>query len=238
MGKLHAVHPLDHPHKRPTGQRRPRDRRVGIAPAIERPDHSEFDLLSRLAPAADRKIPLGMRSRERADDEDAGGDPRVVLPEFDPVVRADREAVPLRVEPLDAGGGRRLLHGMLRRIRCGLFGLALVLDQQAVDRGLLRDLGLDPHEAGVDAIGGEQFGMRALFDESAAIEGEDAVGVAERGEPMGDRDRRPAADEDGERLLDALLRLGVDVARRLVEHEHPGIVEERPRDREPLLLAA
>ena len=35
MGKLHAVHPLDRPHKRPTGQRRPRDRRVGIAPAVE-----------------------------------------------------------------------------------------------------------------------------------------------------------------------------------------------------------
>ena len=80
--------------------------------------------------------------------------------------------------------------------------------------------------------------MGALLDELAAIEGEDTVGVAERGEPVGDRDRRPPADQNGERLLDALLRLGVDVARRLVEHEHPRIVEQRPRDREPLLLAA
>ena len=55
---------------------------------------------------------------------------------------------------------------------------------------------------------------------------------------MGDRNRRPPADENGERLLNALLRLGVDVARRLVEHEHSRVVEQRPRDREPLLLAA
>ena len=80
--------------------------------------------------------------------------------------------------------------------------------------------------------------MRPLLHEAAAVKGQDPVGVAKRGEPVGDRDRRPPADKHGERFLDRLLCFGVDVARGLVEHEDPRVVEQCAADREPLLLAA
>ena len=55
---------------------------------------------------------------------------------------------------------------------------------------------------------------------------------------MRDRDRRPALGEPVERLLHEPLGLGVERARRLVEHEHRRVAQDRPRDRDPLLLAA
>ena len=153
----------------------------------------------------------------------------LALPEFDPLVRSDAKLVLCGVEPLED-----VFSGRWR----GPFRGLLFLGEQRVDGGLFRDLRLDLHEASVDAVGGQQFGVRALLHELAAVEGQDPVGIAEGGEPVGDGDRGATLDEHGERLLNALLGLGVDVARRLVEHEDPRIVEQRSRDREPLLLAA
>src|SRR3712207_8910526 len=41
-----------------------------------------------------------------------------------------------------------------------------------------------------------------------------------------------------QRLLDLALGLRVDAARRLVEDQDPRVVQDRPRDRDPLALAA
>ena len=65
--------------------------------------------------------------------------------------------------------------------------------------------------------------MRPLLHQPSTVEGEDAVGVAKGGEPVRDGDRRPAMHEHRECLLDRLLRFRVDVARGLVEHEHPRV---------------
>ncbi len=80
--------------------------------------------------------------------------------------------------------------------------------------------------------------VAALLDQSAAVEDQDAVGVAQRREPVGDGDRRAAAGERLERLLDRLLALGVDAAGGFVEDQDRRIVQDRPGDREPLPLAA
>ncbi len=79
--------------------------------------------------------------------------------------------------------------------------------------------------------------MRALFDESALVENQDAVRVAQSAQTVGDRQRRAAASENVERFLDRLLRLGVDAARGFVEYQDLGIVEQGTRDRDPLPLA-
>ena len=44
--------------------------------------------------------------------------------------------------------------------------------------------------------------MRPLLDDPAAVEDDDLAGVADSGEAMRDRDRRPAFREPVERLLD------------------------------------
>ena len=82
------------------------------------------------------------------------------------------------------------------------------------------NLGLDLHQPRVLAVELHQFLVRALFDQPALVEDEDAVGIAQRAQPMGDRQRRAAASEDAERLLDRLFRFGVDAARGLVEDQH------------------
>jgi len=80
--------------------------------------------------------------------------------------------------------------------------------------------------------------VRALLDDAAVVEHDEPVGVAERAEAVRDRDRRPAPDEPGQGVLDLGLGLGVDRARRLVEDQDARVLEEGPRDRDPLPLAA
>ena len=80
--------------------------------------------------------------------------------------------------------------------------------------------------------------MRPALDDPAVVEHDDLVGVADRREPVRDRDRRAALGEPVERLLDGALGLRVEGARRLVEHEHGRVAQDRARDRDALLLAA
>ena len=54
---------------------------------------------------------------------------------------------------------------------------------------------------------------------------------------MGDEDGRAGLEQDVERRLDLRLGLQVEVRGRLVEHEHPGVGQERPGEREQLALA-
>ena len=66
---------------------------------------------------------------------------------------------------------------------------------------------------------------------------EDLVGAADRREPVGDDDRRAAAQQPVERLLDQDLRRPVDVRGRLVEDQDARIGEQGARDRDQLALA-
>src|SRR5262249_18307413 len=71
---------------------------------------------------------------------------------------------------------------------------------------------------------------------AATVEDHDPVRFAKRRKSMGNRDGCAAARESAERLLDRLLALGVDVARRFVEHEDRRIVENGTGNRHPLAL--
>ena len=79
--------------------------------------------------------------------------------------------------------------------------------------------------------------MVALLDDRALVHDEDRVGVADRREPVGDHERGAALHQPGHRALDQDLGARVDRRRRLVEDEDRRVGEERPRDRQELLLA-
>src|SRR5690606_21703184 len=67
---------------------------------------------------------------------------------------------------------------------------------------------------------------------------DDAVGVLDRRQPVGDDQRRAALRELVERLLDRALGLGVEGRGRLVEDQDRRVLQEDARDRQPLLLTA
>jgi len=55
---------------------------------------------------------------------------------------------------------------------------------------------------------------------------------------MRDDQRRPPSHQAVQGVLDEVLALGIQGAGRLVEHQHGGVLEQRTRDGDALLLAA
>src|SRR5581483_8989922 len=94
------------------------------------------------------------------------------------------------------------------------------------------------YELRIATAGREQLVVPPALHDAAAVEHHDLVSVLDRREPVRDRDRGPPGREPVERLLHLALRLGVERARRLVEHEDRRIAQDRACDRDPLLLAA
>ncbi len=64
-------------------------------------------------------------------------------------------------------------------------------------------------EAVVDATLGEEFLVRALFAEAAFVEDEDAVGVLNSAEAMGDDQRGAAAEQAVQGIADLQLGFGI-----------------------------
>ena len=93
-------------------------------------------------------------------------------------------------------------------------------------------------EVFVFAAQGHQFLVGALLGDPALDDDQDLGGVADGGEPMGDGDGGPVFDQGIERLLDLALGGGVQRRGRLVEQQDGRVLEQRPRDRQPLALAA
>ena len=84
----------------------------------------------------------------------------------------------------------------------------------------------------------EQLVVGADLDDPPRVEDGDAVGVADRREPVGDDDRRAAGQRRSSACLHLHLAVVVEVARRLVEDHHGRILEQEPGDGHPLLLTA
>src|SRR6185295_16630805 len=93
-------------------------------------------------------------------------------------------------------------------------------------------------ERGVVAATGEQLVVRAVLDDRAGLEDDQAIHAANGREPVGDHDRRAIPHQGPQRLLDVVLALGVQGAGGLVEDEDRGVLEQRARDGDPLALAA
>ena len=80
--------------------------------------------------------------------------------------------------------------------------------------------------------------MGALLGHGAGIQHDDAVGVPDGGEPVGDDQGGAAPHQPGQRLVDQFLVDGVQVRGGLVEHQHGRVLEQRPGDGQALPLAA
>ena len=102
--------------------------------------------------------------------------------------------------------------------------------------------GLDPRlglvELVVEALLREQLVVRSLLDQLAVVQDEDQVGVADRGQPVGDHERGAALHQVLERVEDHGLGLGVDRGGRLVEDQDRRVLDEGARHADALALAA
>src|SRR5215470_15966231 len=95
---------------------------------------------------------------------------------------------------------------------------------------------LHPVKRGVSAAGIDQRIVIAVFNQAAALQGEDAVGRPHGGETMSDDQHCAALRDILHVLLDHSLALVVERASRLVEDQDTRIGYERARDCDALTL--
>lgn len=80
--------------------------------------------------------------------------------------------------------------------------------------------------------------MRALLDHPSAVENEDAIGVPDCAEPVGDGNGGSTFGRLVERRLHELFRGRVEGGRGLVQQQDLWVAEQRSSDGEALLLTA
>src|SRR5690242_8543959 len=79
---------------------------------------------------------------------------------------------------------------------------------------------LDPPQPRVQAAIAHQFVVGPTLDDPSAVENDDQIRIANRGEAMRDHERRSPFAERLQRLLDAPLRFGVERAGRFVQDQN------------------
>src|SRR3990167_4488463 len=104
--------------------------------------------------------------------------------------------------------------------------------------GLGRGFLLPAPHVGIEAAQRQQVAMAATFDDPAAVEDHDLVGIDDGRQPMRDHHRGAPPAHLLQRALDLLFGAGVERTGRLVEQQDPRILEDRAGDRHTLLLAA
>ena len=97
---------------------------------------------------------------------------------------------------------------------------------------------LNAMEGGVATVLAYQVLMRPIFDDSAMINRDDPIRMANRGKTMRDDDHRPSFDDFSHVLLDHALALIIERARRFVENENSWIRRQRSGDGDALPLPA
>ena len=91
----------------------------------------------------------------------------------------------------------------------------------------------------VDAVGPRhQLVVLADLDDAAAFEHDDGVGALHGREAVRDHERRAVEHQRGQRVLHQPLRLGIERRGRLVEDQDRRVLQQRPRNRQPLALPA
>src|SRR5450755_2177957 len=80
--------------------------------------------------------------------------------------------------------------------------------------------------------------MSAKFDNSSPVKDGDAVGVADGGDAVGDKDSRASAHDFPQMVEDFVFGLGVDAGESIVEDQNAGTAEQRAGDGGALLLAS
>src|SRR5713226_4342983 len=96
------------------------------------------------------------------------------------------------------------------------------------------DLGTVEH--GVATADAEQFVVAAVLDDAPALDGDDAVDLAHRGEPVRDDEDGAARTDPAHVRVNDPLALVIERAGGFIEDEDPGIGGERPGDGDALPL--
>ena len=74
----------------------------------------------------------------------------------------------------------------------------------------------------------QQIAVRATLDDLAVIHNYDQIAHGDRAQAMGDDEARSPGQQPPDGFLDQLLRMRVDVARRLVQDQDARIGHQRP----------
>lgn len=90
------------------------------------------------------------------------------------------------------------------------------------------------HHGPIPASGLHELPVRAGFQDAAAVQDHQPVGSVERGQAVGDGNHGAIFGKGGQRRMDASLRLEIQGGGRLVEDQDARIVQNRPRDGDPL----
>src|SRR5215470_4711247 len=104
--------------------------------------------------------------------------------------------------------------------------------------GIDETAGLPMPERSIMAVRPQQRLVRALLDDAAMVEHNQAVHAGDGREPMRDRDHGLAGHERAEALLDRGLDLAVERGGRLIEHQDRRILQDHACDGDALALAA
>jgi hypothetical protein len=88
------------------------------------------------------------------------------------------------------------------------------------------------------AVGGQQLGVGAAFDDASLIHDQDQIGLFDGRQAVGDDQRRPAGHHLGRGRLDVPFGFGVERRSGLVEDEDRCVLEQRPGNGQALALAA
>ena len=79
-------------------------------------------------------------------------------------------------------------------------------------------------ELEISAMPFDQLSMGAPFDDSSLVQNDDDVRLLDRGEPVGDTDRRPSLHEFFQRGLNSALRFRIQRTGCFVENEDRSIL--------------
>jgi len=79
--------------------------------------------------------------------------------------------------------------------------------------------------------------VRAALYDASVVEHENLVGVHNCGKAMRNHNRCPVRHQAFQRLLNQSFRRGVHARGRLIKNQNRRVLQERPRNREPLFFA-
>src|SRR6516165_10444361 len=90
----------------------------------------------------------------------------------------------------------------------------------------------------VSAVARQKLSLGTLFNDPAVVKDDDAAGEAHGRKTMGNYEGGPSGGSAAESFHHNLFCRSVQVAGRLVKYENGRITQDRPRDRNALLLPA
>ena len=93
-------------------------------------------------------------------------------------------------------------------------------------------------KGGIDALGGQEFRMAALFGDAAFVHHDETIHGGDGREAVGDGDHRLAGHEARQGLLDRRFGLGIQGRGRFVQHQDRRVLQHHAGDCDALALAA